>query len=200
MAISARILDMHVWGKCQKYQIVQQTYQLQVQYRARKTQEPVGCIGLAHRCLKYCEGLEKTCKHVKNSQKLPNDTNAVVLRKVTGRSGTWKDIHSAWNGTKTTPRMPWNVRKNWLKHLQAQIARQIAWKGLQTCLLDVAWVCGALQRIQKWLKMWMKMSQHAKCNGRIFYLFHLILSRASILSNHGACLIFLLYLWLWLSQ
>ena len=28
----------------------------------------------------------------------------------------------------------------------------------------------------------------------------LILSRASILSNHGACLISLLYLWLWLSQ
>ena len=33
-----------------------------------------------------------------------------------------------------------------------------------------------------------------------FILSYLILSRASILSNHGACLIFLLYLWLWLSQ
>ena len=32
------------------------------------------------------------------------------------------------------------------------------------------------------------------------FIFHHILSCASILSNHGACLIFLLYLWLWLSQ
>ena len=31
-------------------------------------------------------------------------------------------------------------------------------------------------------------------------IFHRILSRASILSNHGICLIFPLYLWLWLSQ
>ena len=38
----------------------------------------------------------------------------------------------------------------------------------------------------------------AYCNGRIVYLF--ILSHASILSNHSACLISLPYLWLWLSQ
>ena len=41
------------------------------------------------------------------------------------------------------------------------------------------------------------MADGPYCNGCIFYL---ILSRASILSNHSACLISLLYLRLWLSQ